>query len=180
MGDENNLKGLLFCVLMWTCNACEQIRLNPNHVNSKMVNHVIESKKVSSISVCVHDCMVLVDCQSFNYGMDNNMCDLNSANSETAPGDFVCMNRKMFSDIKVWPKVRVISLSFIHIQSTLVISNSKGLSEILRDIRTSTYQICRIEKNIIGTTTFNKFICNWTLQIRDILKILWKRGEIAP
>ena len=30
------------------------------------------------------------------------------------------------------------------IQSTLVISNSKGLSEILRDIRTSTYQICRI------------------------------------
>ena len=32
-----------------------------------------------------------------------------------------------------------------HIQSTLVISNSKGPSEILRDIRTSTYQICRIE-----------------------------------
>ena len=32
------------------------------------------------------------------------------------------------------------------IQSTLVISNSKGLSEILRDIRTSTYQISRIEE----------------------------------
>ena len=31
------------------------------------------------------------------------------------------------------------------IQSTLVISNSKGLSEILRDIRTLTYQICRIK-----------------------------------
>ena len=30
------------------------------------------------------------------------------------------------------------------VQSTLVISNSKGHSEILRDIRTSTYQICRI------------------------------------
>ena len=27
-----------------------------------------------------------------------------------------------------------------NIQSTLVISNSKGLTEILRDIRTSTYQ----------------------------------------
>ena len=34
----------------------------------------------------------------------------------------------------------------IKTQSTLVISNSKGLSEILRDIRTSTYQICRIEE----------------------------------
>ena len=32
------------------------------------------------------------------------------------------------------------------LESTLVISKSKELSEILRDIRTSTYQICRIEK----------------------------------
>ena len=32
------------------------------------------------------------------------------------------------------------------IQSTLVISKSKGLSEILRDIRTSTCQICRLEE----------------------------------
>ena len=30
------------------------------------------------------------------------------------------------------------------LQSTLVISKSKGLSGILRDIRTSTYQICGI------------------------------------
>ena len=28
----------------------------------------------------------------------------------------------------------------LHVQSTLVISNSKGLTETLRDIRTSTYQ----------------------------------------
>ena len=66
------------------------------------------------------------------------------------------------------------------IQSTLVISNSKVLSEILRDIRTSTYQICRIEEKIIRTIAFNKFIYNWTLEFRDISKILWKRGEIAP
>ena len=33
------------------------------------------------------------------------------------------------------------------IQSTLVISNSKGLYETLRDIRTSTYQICGTEEN---------------------------------
>ena len=33
------------------------------------------------------------------------------------------------------------------IQSTLVISKSKGLYEILRDIRTSTYQICRTGEN---------------------------------
>ena len=65
------------------------------------------------------------------------------------------------------------------IQSTLVISNFKGLSKILRDIRTSTYQICRIEEKIIRTTTFNKFVCNWTLEVMDIVKILWKRGELS-
>ena len=68
----------------------------------------------------------------------------------------------------------------IIIQSILVISNSKGLSEILRDIRTSTYQICRIKEKIIRKTIFNKFICNWTLELRNtsIEKIMWKRGEI--
>ena len=66
-----------------------------------------------------------------------------------------------------------------YLHSTLVISNSKGLIEILRDIRTSTYQICRIEEKIIQITTFTKYVCNWTLEVRDILKILWKRGEIA-
>ena len=74
----------------------------------------------------------------------------------------------------------------IQIQSTLVISNSKGLSEILRDIRTSTYQICRIEEKIIRTTTFNKYMCNWTLKIwRYIENIVEKRrncslGAISP
>ena len=67
-----------------------------------------------------------------------------------------------------------------NIQSTLVISNSTGLSGKLRDIRTSTYQICRIEEKLIRLTTFNKYMCNWTVEVRDILKILWKRGEIAP
>ena len=65
-------------------------------------------------------------------------------------------------------------------QSTLVMSNSKRFSEILRDIRTSTYQICRVQEKIIRLTTFNKYIyMNWT-EVRDILKILLKRGEIAP
>ena len=35
----------------------------------------------------------------------------------------------------------------IKIQSTLVISKSKGLYETLRDIRTSTYQICGTKEN---------------------------------
>ena len=38
-----------------------------------------------------------------------------------------------FSKVTVYGQIK-------NIQSTLLISNSKGLTEILRDIRTSTYQ----------------------------------------
>ena len=46
-------------------------------------------------------------------------------------------------------------ISFKEIQSTLVISKSKGPSETLRDIRTSTYQICRTEENTNRTIIFH-------------------------
>ena len=42
----------------------------------------------------------------------------------------------------------------VMVQSTLVISNSKGLTETLRDIRTSTYQSWESEEN----NKFNKHI----------------------
>ena len=42
------------------------------------------------------------------------------------------------------------------IQSTLVISKSKGPSETLRDIRTLTYQMCSIKENTYRTTKFHK------------------------
>ena len=76
------------------------------------------------------------------------------------------------------------------IQSTLVISNSKGPSTTLRDIRTLTNQICSIEENTIRTTKFHKWLCNLTPLVRNIywkycgkgekLLLLWKRGETAP
>ena len=42
------------------------------------------------------------------------------------------------------------------VQSTLVVSKLKEPSETLRDIRTLTYQICRIEEIINQTTEFHK------------------------
>ena len=41
------------------------------------------------------------------------------------------------------------------LQSTLVISKSQGPTKTLRDIRTSTYQICGIEEKTIRTTKFH-------------------------
>ena len=42
------------------------------------------------------------------------------------------------------------------------------------------FRFAELGGKLIRLTTFNKYMCNWTLEIRDILKILWKRGEIAP
>ena len=61
------------------------------------------------------------------------------------------------------------------VQSTLVISKSMGDSEKFRDILTSTYQICRIEEKINWITTFHKWICNLTGEVRDILKNILKK-----
>ena len=51
---------------------------------------------------------------------------------------------------EVAPKVELPYLDIdclqIQLQSTLVISKSKGPSKTVRDIRTSTYQICSIEE----------------------------------
>ena len=34
--------------------------------------------------------------------------------------------------------------------------------------------------NINWRTIFHKWICNFTSEVRDILKILWKKGDITP
>ena len=42
-------------------------------------------------------------------------------------------------------------------------------------------RFAELRKKIIWLTTFNKLIGNWTFEVRDILKILWKRGgAISP
>ena len=44
-----------------------------------------------------------------------------------------------------------------------------------RDIR-----VAEVRKTINWITTFNKGICNLTPEVRNMYKIMWKKGEIAP
>ena len=50
-----------------------------------------------------------------------------------------------------------------NIQSTLIISKSKGSAETLRDIRTSTYQMYRIEENTNEQPNFTNEHVIWLL-----------------
>ena len=47
---------------------------------------------------------------------------------------------------------------------------------MLRDIRTSTYQICRTEKKINRTTTFNKLIYKLTPGVRETCCLIFNQG----
>ena len=78
--------------------------------------------------------------------------------------------------------VRVIAFLFVVLRKKkYCIFNSVVLSVIQSTFVISRYPYLGISElqnwGMIRTTTFNK--CNWTLEIRDILKILWKRGEIG-
>ena len=66
---------------------------------------------------------------------------------------------------------------WIEVQSTLVISKSKGPTKTLPDIRTSTYQICSIEEKTIRTTNFHKWLCNLTPIVRNIYWKYCGKGE---
>ena len=141
------------------------------------------------------DASVRSDCWDISIWKTLTQCDGNGNANTNDRGDYnssPCTSYRGAKNINRWhfeifflisfPR----NLAFIfhasawNVQSTLVISESKRPSEILRDIRTLTYQICRIEDKINQTTTFHKCICNLTPEVRDVLKILWKRGEIAP
>ena len=63
------------------------------------------------------------------------------------------------------------------LQSTLVISKSKGPSETLRDIRTSTYQMCRIEENTKRATKFHKWTCNLTPLLEIYVENIVEKGR---
>ena len=65
------------------------------------------------------------------------------------------------------------------IQSTFIISKSKGLLKYF-EISTPRHINFAELRKINQTITFHKRICNLTPEVRDILKILWKREEIAP
>ena len=88
----------------------------------------------------------------------------------------------LFETVNIWNSIslRKLCISLKSIKESRLFSKSKGLSDILRDICTSTNQICRIEEKINPTDTFHKWICNLILEVRDILKIFWKGGETAP
>ena len=65
----------------------------------------------------------------------------------------------------------------IQLQSTLVISKSKGPSKTLRDIRTLTYQICSIEGKQFEQPNFTNDYVNWLLLLEIYIENIVEKGR---
>ena len=100
------VRWLLFHMFFWH-GIAEQVLLNREHFNKKMVGQTIFSLSGLSLSACIYGCMVWVDCQSFNFDRNTNICDFNNADSSTALESLklATSGRVLYSDISVWPQV---------------------------------------------------------------------------
>ena len=109
---------------------------------------------------------------SYNYCMETNLQTIRVFDDNSG----IIFSISLISTLNVCPCQVLCRQS--EVQSTLVISKSKGLSEILRDILTSIYRICSFGENINLTSTFHKF--NLTPEVRGtcILKILGKEEKL--
>ena len=87
--------------------------------------------------------------------------------------------------VKAFRTFRRISLPFRHLLKVYTV-DSRYLEVLGTLWNTSRYPYLDISdlqnwgKKINTTTAFHKWICNLTPEVKDISKILWKRGEIAP
>ena len=93
--------------------------------------------------LCVSYCIIVLRCLQLQYSRPVHTCNL-----------FVmhCGITNIFLNANCG-----LDNPILHIQLTLVISKTKGLFEILRDMRILTYQICKIEgKKINQPTTVHK------------------------
>ena len=74
------------------------------------------------------------------------------------------------SSVKSIPSVALLSLSLKYGRPSLSRIPRDSLKyfeiSVLRHIR-----FTELRKKLIRLTTFNKYMCNWTLEVRDILKI---------
>ncbi|XP_053387171.1 uncharacterized protein LOC123541874 [Mercenaria mercenaria] len=88
--------------------TCKQIGVGKNNVNKRLIGFKIAEKVVPGLHDCARECMYLAHCKSFNFGQDDNLCEVNHADSHSASvGSLQTVQRYIFSDISAWPRTMV-------------------------------------------------------------------------
>ena len=71
-----------------------------------LLGHVITVHYVDGITLCAHDCLSKPGCQSFNFGKDSNLCELN--NSSSKPKDLVSKASFLHGSLIIVPIIKFV------------------------------------------------------------------------
>ena len=71
-----------------------------------LLGHVITVHYVDGITLCAHDCLSKPGCQSFNFGKDSNLCELN--NSSSKPKDLVSKESFLHGSLIIVPIIKFV------------------------------------------------------------------------
>ena len=71
-----------------------------------LLGHVITVHYVDGITLCAHDCLSKPGCQSFNFGKDSNLCELN--NSSSKPKDLVSKASFLHGNLIIVPIIKFV------------------------------------------------------------------------
>ncbi|XP_033639089.1 ryncolin-1-like [Asterias rubens] len=93
---------LFLIVRVYACHDENQCFIEAFYLaeNRALLNHVFQSKTVSSPVICGRDCSMDPQCASFNF-QTNNVCVLNNASRAHSPGDFLEVQGSAYYDDNV-------------------------------------------------------------------------------
>lgn len=88
------------------CSRTFQIK--PEHLNKRLVGHLLFEIITSAHHDCIRTCMVIVACRSINFNRRKEFCQLNKVGyGEVSLSDFVDEPGTIFSDITQYPQTMV-------------------------------------------------------------------------
>ena len=117
------------------------------HCSFNSVNHFVKPQKLKFNSVNHFVKPQKLKFNSVNHFVKPQKLKYNSVNHFVKPQKLKFSPVHLLKEFEVCSYGSLTKMAAMSIQSTLVTSKSKGLSEIL-DIHTSTYQFCRTEEQI--------------------------------
>ena len=86
---------LALCQTVYTVSA-QQCREEYSIYGMKLKRHTFNKTKASNWSACIQACEGDIRCQSINYAIGQEMCELNKRTKEARPADFVSDEKKSY------------------------------------------------------------------------------------
>jgi hypothetical protein len=91
--------------------TCEQFKPGKDNFNKALIGHSVLTMNNTNHHDCARDCMSMSVCKSIDFDRKENRCKLNDVDrSSVDPAEFETKSGSIFSDIKEWPGVSIVTI----------------------------------------------------------------------